>query len=156
MEQYLKLVIEQLEKLDVKLDKMSVNRKKYEDYISIQKENMINHYHQYNKYYAAFVKESKLNTDTLNKSTDKINDLLEKLPVKHHKTFHFNKESRNQVLITIIGLAFIMVMSIGAVRHFKDNTDYKKAWNYILEQDLSIEQRGRMNTILENAKKTTF
>ena len=82
----------------------------------------------------------------------KILEASEKIPAEIHQTYKFDKDSRNQVWLTVIGILFFLSISIIIINHFNDNTNYKKAWEHILEKDLTVDQRTYFNSVLANAK----
>lgn len=82
----------------------------------------------------------------------KILEASEKIPAEIHQTYKFDKDSRNQVWLTVIGILFFLSISIIIINHFNDNTNYKKAWEHILEKDLTVDQRTYFNSVLTNAK----
>ncbi|WP_397364513.1 hypothetical protein [Olleya sp. R77988] len=153
MEKYLKLIVEQLEKQEDKLKDINISNTSYEQNLFQQKEDMLNQYHVYNKYFNAFVKQSKNNIEKLDENKNKIDELLNEFPVKYQTTIHFDKNSRNQFLFTFFCLVLIVSSSIIVIKRYKDNTDYKKAWNFVMEQDLPVETRIHFNMVLENSKK---
>lgn len=83
---------------------------------------------------------------------DKIVNVSETIPPRiYHQTFKFDKDSRNQVWLTVIGILVVFSISIITINHFRDNTDYKKAWKHILEKDLTVDQRIYFNSVLDNS-----
>ncbi len=58
-------------------------------------------------------------------------ELNQKIPVKITHTHHFDKKSRNQVWLMVLGILLISTISIISINHYRDTTDYKKAWEYI-------------------------
>lgn len=82
----------------------------------------------------------------------KISDLSEKLPVRYNTTIHFDKESRYEILKLLFIFCFIITASVLTIRYFQDNTDYKKAWDYLMSKNLTVEYREFYENILKNSK----
>jgi hypothetical protein len=142
----LKTIIEYLETQDEKLNTLLKNNGKTN--INTLNESLIS--------LDGTIKKHRVELVTILKfiklTKDKIVNVSETIPPKiYHQTIKFDKDSRNQVWLTIIGIIFFLSISIIIINHFNDNTNYKKAWEHILEKDLTVDQRTYFNSVLDNS-----
>ena len=79
-------------------------------------------------------------------------DVLHKIPNEINRTYTFDKNSRNQVWLTVLGILFLFSISVIIINHVRDNTDYKKAWNRIYENNLTESQKTYFDSLLEDSK----
>jgi len=145
----LKTIIEYLEMQDEKLNKLlekSTSNNENLDVNTLNKKltTLDKNYKEYMKGLVLFLEYIKI-------VKIKIIEASEKLPTEIHQTYKFDKDSRNQVWLTAIGILVVFSISIITINHFRDNTDYKKAWEHILEKDLTVDQRTYFNSVLDNS-----
>jgi hypothetical protein len=62
------------------------------------------------------------------KISKQIKSISSQLPLQITKTYHFDRQSRNEIFMASIMVAFVFVMSIVTINYYKDHTNYKKAW----------------------------
>lgn len=79
-------------------------------------------------------------------------DLKQNLKIKETRIIQFDRNSRNEVLLSVVAASFIIFFFVGGFRYSKDNTDYKKAWSFLMERDLTVGERSYYDNILKNAK----
>lgn len=146
----LKTIIEYLETQDEKLNKLlekSTNNNENLDVNTLNKKltTLDKNYKEYMKGLVLFLEFLKI-------VKVKIIEASEKIPTEIHQTYKFDKDSRNQVWLTVIGILVVFSISIIMINHFRDNTDYKKAWNRIYENNLTEDQKTYFNSLLDNSK----
>ena len=145
----LKTIIEYLEMQDEKLNKLlekSTSNNENLDVNTLNKKltTLDKNYKEYMKGLVLFLEYIKI-------VKIKIIEASEKLPTEIHQSYKFDTDSRNQVWLTAIGILVVFSISIITINHFRDNTDYKKAWEHILEKDLTVDQRTYFNSVLDNS-----
>ncbi len=146
----LKTIIEFLEMQDEKLNKLLEKSTSNNENLEI---NTLNKkLTTLDKNYKEYMKGLVLFLEFLKIVKIKIIEVTENIPTEIHQTYKFDKDSRNQVWLTVIGILVVFTLSIITINHFRDNTDYKKAWNRIYENNLTEDQKTYFNSLLDNSK----
>lgn len=145
----LKTIIEYLEMQDEKLNKLL--EKSTSNNENLEVNTLINKLTTLDKNYKEYMKGLVLFLEFLKIVKIKIIEASEKIPTVIHQTYKFDKDSRNQVWLTVIGILVVFSISIITINHFRDNTDYKKAWNRIYENNLTEDQKTYFNSLLDNS-----
>jgi len=108
------------------------------------------------KYYHNFIlcltdKSDELKIE-LENTNENLLQLNRKLPVKINNTYHFDRNSRNELWLGAIGIIFFIVIGLVSINHFRDNTNYKKAWGELMDKKMTAEQRLYFNSILKEVE----
>jgi len=144
----LNIIIEHLEKQDGNFVKLLENKS------LVEAENLIKAYlevskKQYKTFITTLVVEEQKLKNELEKTNENLLQLNKKLPATINKTYHFDRNSRNELLLGAIGVIFFIVFGMISINHFRDNTDYKKDWGELMDKKMTTDQRLYLNSILK-------